>query len=88
LRGGIELPPLLFYTGYVKKKRRSPVIPKHWNPMFIEANAYCGIQKGISKEELMIKMHDCIPLFFKEAKEHGYQNLHIEELPPVPGSGG
>jgi len=56
--------------------------------MFIEANAYCGIQKGISKEELMIKMHDCIPLFFKEAKEHGYQNLHIEELPPVPGSRG
>jgi len=54
--------------------------------MFIEANTYCGIQKGISKAEMMLKMRECIPQFFKEAKEHGYQNLHIEELPPVSGS--
>ena len=56
--------------------------------MFIEANAYCEIEKGISKEELMEKMRDCIPKFFKEVKSRGYQNLHIEELPPVPGPGG
>jgi len=72
----------------MRKKRRSAIIDRRWNPMFIEANAYCGIEKGISKTEMMEKMKNCIPQFFKEVKEHGYHNLYIEELPPVPGAGG
>jgi len=72
----------------MRKKRKSAIIDRRWNPMFKEANAYCGIEKGISKAEMMEKMKGCIPQFFKEAKEHGYQNIHVEELPPVRGAGG
>jgi hypothetical protein len=61
---------------------------KHCNPQFIEANKYCGIQKGISKAELMVKMRDCIPEYFKEVRRNANKDLHIEELPPMSGTGG
>jgi hypothetical protein len=33
-----------------------------------EANEYCGIKKGISREELVDKMKNCIPEFYRKKR--------------------
>lgn len=44
--------------------------------LFREANEYCGIRKGISKAEMMDKMKNCIPEFFKDRKA---AKIEVEE---------
>jgi hypothetical protein len=86
------LPPLFVYTIVVVEKNGKT--PKHSNPLFIEANLFCGISKGISKAEMMVKMKECIPRFFREivskkkVRDEQNKNLYLEELSPVPGAGG
>jgi hypothetical protein len=36
-----------------------------------EAAKFCGITKGISREELVDKMKTCIPEYFRKEKEEG-----------------
>lgn len=35
----------------------------------LDALEFCGIKKGISKQELQEKMADCIPQYFRDHKE-------------------
>ncbi len=37
--------------------------------MFKEANEYCGIHKGMKREELVDKMRNCIPEFYQMVRE-------------------
>jgi len=34
----------------------------------IDALKFCGIKKGISKTELMLKMKECLPKYYRERK--------------------
>ena len=55
--------------------------------MFLDALEHCGIKKGITKEELMNKMKNCIPKYYKDYKEElesGNKNIHSETLPALP----
>lgn len=42
-----------------------------------EAAKFCGIEKGITRRELVEKMTKCIPQWFKDNKGQ-------EEVPPAP----
>jgi hypothetical protein len=45
-----------------------------------EAAEYCEIRKGMSREELLDKMTNCIPTYFKKAKQEGQDDT------PAPSS--
>jgi len=54
---------------YLRKRPSTyPITPQQQK--FIEAKNYCGIKKGITKAELMERMKNCIPRFYKE--DHGH----------------
>lgn len=36
-----------------------------------EASEHCGIRKGITREELVTAMTECVPEFWKKVKEAG-----------------
>jgi hypothetical protein len=52
-----------------KRPKAYPELPQQ--SLFKRALEHCGIEKGITKAELMDKMKNCIPQFFKEHKIHG-----------------
>jgi len=47
-----------------KKYPRTPQQQK-----MIDALEFCGIKKGITKTELMLKMKNCLPKYYREAKK-------------------
>jgi len=53
------------HRGYTIKRRPRRYLITPQQQRFIEALKFCGIKKGISKAELMIKMKTCIPQYFK-----------------------
>lgn len=57
------------YKGLQVKKRPRKYLMLHQQRRLIDASKACGIKKGISKIELMDKMKNCIPRYFKEHKE-------------------
>jgi len=53
---------------YLKKRPgQYPITPQQQK--FIEAKEFCGIRKGITKAELMDKMKNCIPKFYREGEQ-------------------
>lgn len=75
----MKLPPLLCYgkvveqteahRGYQLKRRprKYPRTPQQQK--FLDALEFCGIKKGILKEELQEKMVNCIPQYYREHRE-------------------
>jgi hypothetical protein len=66
-----------------KRPREYPRTPQQQK--FLNALAHCGVKPGITKDELMDKMKNCIPRYYKE-HENDNQSVHVEELPTVSGS--
>lgn len=60
-----------------RRPRRYRLLPQQ--QLLIDASRACGIHKGMSKEELMDKMVNCVPQYCKEHKDD-YKNLHREAL--------
>ena len=60
--------------GYQLKQRprQYPITPQQ--QIFIKALNFCGIKKGISKAELMDKMRNCLPEYFR--RYHDDKDLH------------
>jgi hypothetical protein len=52
---------------------------------FLNALDFCDVKPGISKEDLMDKMKNCIPRYYKE-HQNDNQSVHVEKLPAMPGS--
>jgi len=50
----------------VLKNRPSRYLITPQQQKFIAAREFCGIKKGITKAELMDKMKNCIPQYYKE----------------------
>ena len=65
-----------------KRPKGYPRLPQQQK--FLDALEFCGVKKGITKEELMDKMVNCIPRYFKEKKlkEHkdDDKGIHREAL--------
>ena len=59
---------------YVLKRRPKLYPCTEQQALFRRALEFCGIQKGVSKRELMEKMRECIPQFFRSEHEKA-QNL-------------
>jgi len=76
------------HKGYGLRRRpgKYPTLPQQ--KRFSDALKFCGIEKGISKQEMMVKMKTCIPIFFKGGEYGQDQDLHSEALPTVQGDGG
>jgi len=53
------------HRGYIIKRRPRKYLITPQQRRFIEALEFCGIKRGISKAELMVKMKNCIPQYFK-----------------------
>ncbi len=69
---------------YQLKKRPGKYSRLPQQQKFLDALAFCGIKKGISKKQLQEKMSTCMPQYFKEHKNDG-KDLHSEALPTVRG---
>jgi len=62
------------HKGYQLKQRPRKYPMTKQQSRFIKALSFCGIVKGISKAELMDKMRNCIPGYFRE--HHDDKDLH------------
>lgn len=67
-----ESPPPVMVAGHgglivLNAPRAYPRLPQQ--ERFLKGVEYCGIKKGITKAELMDKMKNCLPQYFKERKE-------------------
>jgi len=47
-----------------QRPKKYPRLPQQ--QMFLDALEFCGIKKGISKQELQEKMVTCIPTYYRE----------------------
>jgi hypothetical protein len=68
------------HRGYSIKRRPREYPRTKQQQKFVDALGFCGIKKGITKYELMEKMVNCIPEYFRREKEkrsNGDQDLHI-----------
>lgn len=67
------------HRGFSLKRRpkRYSILPQQRK--FLDALKFCGIKRGISKSELMERMKNCIPEFYKEHKDDD-KGLHGEAL--------
>lgn len=70
------------HRGYQLKQRPKKYSGLPQQQKLIDASKFCGIKKGISKRELMDKMVNCIPRYFKERKD-GDKDLHSRTLHPL-----
>ena len=52
-----------------KRPSEYPVTEAQTN--LLKSAEYCGIKKGITRKELMDKMVNCVPEYFKKLKEEG-----------------
>jgi len=62
------------HRGYQLKQRPRQYPMTKQQQLFSDALKFCGIKKGISKIELMEKMKNCIPEYFR--KHHDNKDLH------------
>lgn len=46
---------------------------------FKKAIEFCGIKKGMKKTELMTAMKDCLPQYFKDAKDQKHDGEREKE---------
>lgn len=63
------------HRGYQLKQRPKQYPMTRQQRVFIRALSFCGIKKGISKADLMDKMRNCIPEYFR-SKRDGDKDLH------------
>jgi len=69
----------------VKKRPRSyPML--HQQTLMQEACAACGIQKGITRAELVDRMKNCLPEFYRKKKEEAV-NQPPPGNTPTPSTG-
>ena len=53
----------------ILRKRPKPYQLQEQHALVQEANEFCGIKKGISRADLVDKMRNCIPEFYKLRRE-------------------
>lgn len=66
---------------FIVRQRPGPHPLTKQQARFKEAAEYCGIQKGITREELVVKMVECIPDYYRQLKKE-----REEPENPIPPS--
>jgi len=61
--------------GYQLKQRPRQYSATPQQERFVKALRFCGIKKGITKAELMDKMRNCLPEYFRSRRDDD-KDLH------------
>jgi len=61
--------------GYQRKQRPRQYPMTRQQGKFVKALKFCGIVKGISKADLMDKMRNCLPEYFRSKRDDD-KDLH------------
>jgi hypothetical protein len=62
-------------SGFVLQRRPQSYSLTPQQKLFQEAREACGIRKGMSREELVKQMRECIPEYYRKRKEETENNV-------------
>jgi len=69
--------------GFVLKRRPRAYPPTPQQKLFREAIDFCEIKRGIPKYQLMLKLKNCIPNFYKERGRCQLESTQQSTASPV-----